>query len=398
MADDAITVCGTGIVGLATALGLAKSGKSATLVGPRQLVGRAAADVYHPRVYAISPASREFLQELGVWSQLDPGRLTPVESMEIYGDADGKVTLHAWQAAQPVLAWIVESGEIERVLQQAVQVYGIKWLPENFTELTTSSRPDSGRLGVVLESGTRLACDLVIGADGARSPLRAAAGLKVDASSYHEIGLVAHLTAECAHQQTALQWFRDDGVLALLPLPDTVDGHQVSMVWSMQETLARDLQALPRDECVAMLERKLQYASQARLGRLRVRSPLFGFPLTLEQTPMVAPGIALVGDAAHRVHPLAGQGLNLGLGDARALIRVLNEKESYRSVGDLRVLRRYKRARAEPVMAMRLATDGLHRLFAARSTPLAWARNQGMLAVEHLPFIKQRLIAGASGE
>src|SRR5690606_20699445 len=131
---------------------------------------------------------------------------------------------------------------------------------------------------------------------------------------------------------------------------------------------------------------------------LRVRSTLYGFPLFLEQSAMVAPGVALVGDAAQRVHPLAGQGLNLGLGDVEALIRVLVAKESYRGVGDKRVMDRYRRARAEPLLAMRLATDGLHRLFTSQAPPLMLARNVGMQLVDRVPFIKRRLIAGASGD
>ena len=205
-----------------------------------------------------------------------------------------------------------------------------------------------------------------MGADGAASPLREAAGLKHEAVPYKDTGLVVHLDAERPHQGTAVQWFRDDGVLALLPLPDTSDGAQVSMVWSMREEAAARLLALPQGEQAAALEGLLAHAAEGRLGKLTVRSKLHGFPLTLERAQMVAPGIALAGDAAHRLHPLAGQGLNLGLGDVEALVEAVAGREPYRQAGDLRVLHRYQRARAEPVLAMRLATDGLHKLFAAR--------------------------------
>ena len=184
---------------------------------------------------------------------------------------------------------------------------------------------------------------------------------------YKDTGLVVHLDAERPHQGTAVQWFRDDGVLALLPLPDTSDGAQVSMVWSMREEAAARLLALPQGEQAAALEGLLAHAAEGRLGKLTVRSKLHGFPLTLERAQMVAPGIALAGDAAHRLHPLAGQGLNLGLGDVEALVEAVAGREPYRQAGDLRVLHRYQRARAEPVLAMRLATDGLHKLFAARA-------------------------------
>ncbi|HEY9278540.1 MAG TPA: UbiH/UbiF family hydroxylase [Eoetvoesiella sp.] len=397
MSKDSIVVCGSGIVGLAAALGMTKARLNVTLVGPRQVPEPAQADAYCPRVYAISPSSQRFLTQLGVWNMLDEARITPVEAMEIYGDASGHVTLQAWQAAQPTLAWIVESSELERVLQQAVQVFGISWHTEKLSQI----EPPSGAAGsstVITESGRRLKAELLVGADGARSPVREASGINLKSTPYGDTGLVTHLTSEHFHQNIAMQWFTSDGVLALLPLPDTSDGHQVSMVWSMPRHLADELQALPQAERNAALETRLLHASTGRLGRLQVRSSLHGFPLFLEQSAMVAHGVALVGDAAHRVHPLAGQGLNLGLGDVDELIRVLVNKEAYRHVGDMRVLQRYRRARAEPVLGMRLATDGLHRLFTSQAVPFMFARNLGMQVIDRMPFIKRRLIAGASGD
>lgn len=389
MKSESVVVCGSGIVGLATVLGLTRAGIRATLLGPRHAPASVEVEQYCPRVYAISISSQRFLAQLGVWSMLDADRIAAVEAMEVHGDASGQVTLRAWQAARPVLAWIVESSEIERALQHAVQVFGIAWRDEKFQQLEPGS--------IVTESRQRLEADLVIGADGANSPVRAAAGISHRSLPYGDVGLVAHLNSEYSHQQTALQWFTGDSVLALLPLPDTSDGHQVSMVWSAPQAMAGNLLALPESQRNNLLQTHLQQISGDRLGRLEVRSPMFGFPLYLETSGMVAPGVALVGDAAHRVHPLAGQGLNLGLADAQTLVRVLRDRESYRAVGERRVLERYRRRRAEAILAMRLATDGLYRLFEARATPVAWARNLGMQGLERLPFLKQRLIAAASG-
>lgn len=387
MTKEKICVCGTGIAGLATALGLSKAGFDVHLLGPHTAPDPHPGDVYHPRVYAISTSSQRFLERLGIWALMDMNRVTSVETMEVYGDGDGVVHLHAWQAAQPTLAWIVESGEMEKALLQAVHVFGLRWHPEKFQRIDN--------VQVVTDTGRNLPFDLLVGADGARSAVREAAHIRHHCKPYGDTGVVVHLDADLPHQNVALQWFTGDSVLALLPLPDTARGHQVSMVWSMPAAQAEALLGMPDTQRNQTLQVRLQSATGGRLGRLSPRSPMFGFSLTLEKSDMVAPGVALVGDAAHRVHPLAGQGLNLGLGDVENLISVLAGKESYRRVSDLRVLQRYRRARAEPIFAMRAATDGLHQLFAAQAAPIAWARNLGMHCVDRLPFLKRLLISGA---
>lgn len=390
MSKNPIVVCGTGIVGLAAALGLARDGQKVVLLGPHNAPAPAQPDVYFPRVYALSTESRRFLDELGVWNMLDAGRITPVESMQVYGDAGGHVALQAWQAVQLQMAWILESSELERVLQQAVRVFGVVWHNDRFAGLQN---------GVVqTESGRSLPAALVVGADGAKSPVRAAAGISSTSRPYHQTGLVTHLNAERAHGNAAMQWFTSDGVLALLPMPNTSDGPQVSMVWSMADEQAKALQALPQAQRDARLHAMLLSATGGVVGQLTVRSGVHGFPLFLDRSTMVAPGVALAGDAAHRVHPLAGQGLNLGLADVAQLLGVLRDRPQGCGPGQLNLLRRYRRARAEPVMAMSLVTDGLHRLFAVQSAPVVMARNVGMKLVDKIPFIKRRLIAGASGE
>jgi len=385
--QESIVVCGSGIVGLAAALGLTRAGFRVTIVGPRPSPQAPPEDFWHPRVYAISPSSRQFLESLGMWALMDARRVTPVQAMEVFGDSGGHVSLHAWQTMDTALAWIVESGELERALMQSIQVYGIDWCDAHFTSLEGSH--------LATDKGQRLAFDLLVGADGAYSPVRTAAKIAHHKKSYGDHGMVTHLTTALAHQNIAFQWFTGDSVLALLPLADTRQGSQASMVWSMPQADASRLMALPTGERNARLQEGLHAVAGDSLGDLEVRSEVFSFPLTLERSRMIGDRVALVGDAAHRVHPLAGQGLNLGLGDVRDLIATLRHKESWYGVGDYRVLARYRRQRAEPVQAMRLATDGLYQLFARNNAPLMWTRNVGMHWVNKLSFAKRLLIHGA---
>lgn len=390
MNNDPILICGGGIAGMACALGLKKAGFTVRIVAPAYKPMELATQQYHPRVYALSMASQRFLDGLGVWSLMRPERITQVEGMELYGDGDGFIQLDAWQNAESNLTWILESGEIERALYQALQVYNIPWQADLFESLTAT--------GIKTKSGAELPASLIVGADGARSAVRTKAHIAHQSRPYKHSGVVAHLSTELPHQNIAYQWFTGDAVLALLPLPDTDEGPQVSMVWSVEEAQANDFMAMDSSAQAAHLQSLLGALTQSRLGKLGLRSQPFSFPLTLEHSDMIAPRIALVGDAAHRVHPLAGQGLNLGLGDVEELIQVLTDKALYQTVGDLRLLERYRRARVEPILAMRWITHGLHQLFKVPGAPAAFVRNIGMNVVNKLPFIKRKLIEGAAGK
>jgi len=371
-----VVICGAGIVGMASALALARGGcQDVVLLGPAPRTLTTDHNTYHPRVYAISGSSQQFLQSLGVWSLLNMSRVTRVEAMEVRGDQFGALYLRAWQAAQPQLSWIIEAGEIERVEDTLAQY-------QNNTGVT--------------QADTTLTAELWVAADGADSTLRHFAGLPYDSQPYDAIGVVAHLTCEHPHQGVAFQWFRPEGVLALLPMPDTTAGHQVSMVWSLKTAHADVLLGLPPERQAAELAESLVPATRARLGQLTLKGPLNGFALNLAQSPMIGPSVALVGDAAHRVHPLAGQGLNLGLGDAQALVEVVSQREPFLSAGDPLVLRRYRRERAQAILEIRLVTDGLKRLFDVTTPPVPWLRNAGLSFVDRLPLIKRLLIEGAS--
>ena len=238
---------------------------------------------------------------------------------------------------------------------------------------------------LTLADGTALVAQLIVAADGAESWVRHTAGIAAHPAPYGQLGVVANFAIERPHRGTAYQWFRHDGVLALLPLP----GALVSMVWSTAESHGRELlQLTPQD-----LAGRVEAASMGALGALRVVTPPAAFPLQLQRVAqLVAPRLALVGDAAHNVHPLAGQGVNLGFRDARELGRVLAARGAQSDFGDYYLLRRYERARREDILAMQLATDGLQKLFASEQVWLGRARNLG-LKLANLPTpVKQWLV------
>jgi ubiquinone biosynthesis UbiH/UbiF/VisC/COQ6 family hydroxylase len=243
---------------------------------------------------------------------------------------------------------------------------------------------------LTLADGRSLQTRLVVAADGIRSWVREQAGIEAHVKDYRQLGVVANFRVQDAHRQIARQWFRADGVLALLPLP----GKQVSMVWSTGDDNAQRLLGLGEAE----FTREVEAAAEHALGEMALISAPTGFPLSLTQvSEIVRPRLALIGDAAHSVHPLAGQGVNLGFQDANALARTLLERGAQDDCGDLRLLRRYARSRKESVIAMQSITDALLELFAARGAAIGWVRNTGLTWTDRLLPIKRALIEHALG-
>jgi ubiquinone biosynthesis UbiH/UbiF/VisC/COQ6 family hydroxylase len=241
---------------------------------------------------------------------------------------------------------------------------------------------------VSLASGGSLRAPLVVAADGAGSSIREWAGIAVRVRPYDHTAVVANFHCQTPHHGVARQWFFGDAVLALLPLPE---GYR-SLVWSCADAHARFLLELPG----GMFAREVERMTGGEPGEMRLVTPAQGFPLRLQQVDtLVVPRVALVGDAAHTVHPLAGQGMNLGFGDCRELARVLAGRGPQPDLGDLGLLRRYQRARAEPIAAMRLATDGLFRLFASDRPGVGRLRNAGLGWVDRSPMLKRQLISAA---
>lgn len=393
-----VVVIGAGLSGAATALALARQGLSVTVVeasasasGPALDRLRAAPPVeedhWDARIYALSPGSRAFLESLGVWGRLDAARLAPVYRMEITGD-DGRsgLTFSAMEMGVRELATIVEEDAVRRALLAELADAGVAFrMPAELVELAVAD----GRARVVLDSGETLFPRLVVGADGARSQVRRFMGVAVREKDYGQWGVVANFACERDHGGVARQWFRDDGILAWLPLP----GRRMSMVWSAPETCARDLLACSPEALAA----RVAAAGSGRLGRLRVITAPKAFPLRLVQVERItALHVALVGDAAHQVHPLAGQGVNLGFADARALAGVLAHRGP-RALGDAALLARYAGAVALDTLAMQAVTDGLAELFASPRAELVALRNLGLHLVDRLSPLKTLLARHALG-
>lgn len=382
-----VIIVGAGLVGLSLARALRGSRLRVALVdrNPRPAALPVAPDDWDTRVYAISPGSEAFLAAHGAWPATE--RTAQVTGMQVWGDAGGHIAFDALEARTRHLATIAEG----RLLVDAL------WPAPDHPDLTICAPAsciglafEPGAAALALDDGRVLRARLIVAADGANSWVRAQAGVAATLTAYAQTAVVANFACQHHHRGSAFQWFRRDGVLALLPLP----GNRCSLVWSAEESLATELLAL----APAQLAHRVQAASADALGALEPITPAAGFPLQLVTVRELArPRLALVGDAAHNLHPLAGQGVNLGFQDARVLAAVLCDRGACDDVGEHRLLRRYERARREDILAMTLATDGLKRLFGADHRALSWLRNRGLTLVDGVGGVKRLLASHALG-
>ncbi len=387
-----VAVVGTGIPGMATALGFAQQGLSVVLIGPRpqpHLATRSSR--FDPRVYALASASIALLETLGVWTSVDPQRVSAVEHMRVFGDEGRQLTFDSYSATVERLATIVEESELLRVLDAACGFQpAIKRVQSTFASL--SAQPDA--LTCSFEDGATIAAKLLVGADGAGSAVRAAAGISASVKPYGQTAVVANFAATRPHLNTAWQWFTDEGVVALLPLP----GDHLSLVWSAPEALATELAVLSAVEFARRVSQRVSTEAASPIGELRTVGAAHTFPLRqMTVSRLIAARLALVGDAAHVIHPLAGQGLNLGLQDVALLLEVVRAREAFRDVGDVAVLRRYERGRAEAHGLMRFTTDSLAQLFGFDDPVVRRLRNAGLAALNRLSPLKNALIRRALG-
>ena len=393
--DSDICVIGGGAIGKTSALALAREGYRVTLLSPEGEATSAAAGPEAPwdlRVYALNHVAHRLLSTLKGWEAMDVNRIAPVDSMAVQGDgaSRGQLGFDAYGARVGALAWIVEDGNLNQALDNALRfASGVTQVKGRAVAMSR----DEQRAQITLDNGQQINASLVLGADGANSWVRMQADIGMDYRSYDQRAVVANFACTNPHHGVASQWFLGhDGIVALLPLP----GNRVSLVWSAPDALADRLLAEP----VERLAERLGELPGQTLGEFSMLPPLRprAFPLRLIRSQsLVAHRVALVGDAAHVVHPLAGQGMNLGFADIDALLAALREQGSATDCGDQRALARYARLRKEEVLLMQVTTDGLQRLFSSELAPVRILRNAGMSLIDKLPMLKQRLVAHALG-
>ena len=362
-----VCIRGDGVVGRTLALLLARERLRVALVTrPESAPGDVpAADV---RAYALNSASRQMLEALRVWP--DAAFATPVREMQVWGDDGGQIDFTADSVAQDALAWIVDVPALEQQLIQAV-----RYQPQ--IELVTA--PAKAALSVVCE--------------GKKSASRDEFGVQWTVKSYPQKAIAARLEADRPHGGVARQWFAGGDIVALLPLGGS-DANSVALVWSASLERADMLEQMPPEKFCAAL----QTVCGPEVGGLRLTSERASWPLALSSADhWVGTGWALAGDAAHTVHPLSGQGLNLGLADASCLAGVLAQREYWRALGDEKLLRRYERARKADVAAMGAVTDGLHGLFAQTDDRWQMLRNWGMKGFARSPLLKRWVTRQAAG-
>ena len=382
-----VIVVGAGLVGQALAPALSRAGLKVALVDRASIAApEFDPDTWDSRVFAISPGSATFLRSLGAWQMLAPARIEAIEAMHVVGDAGATIEFSAYELGERALAWIVEERLLRAALMQQVFEAGVDVIG-NAALAALDWTPDAAELTLDVPGGAtrKLSAKLIVGADGTRSWVRRAAGIAAEPKPYGQTAVVANFACERAHHGIARQWFRtDSSILAWLPLP----GRRISMVWSAPDALATQLGTLD----ASALARRVAEAGDHALGALSPITDAASFPLAFLKLPeTIAHRLALVGDAAHGVHPLAGQGVNLGFGDVEALARVLAERGPANDPGARVLLERFARRRSEPVLAMQTVTDGLVRLFGPTNPWQKALRNAGLTAVDRLPLLKRAL-------
>lgn len=403
-----VVIAGAGMVGASLACLLAESSLRIALIDRNPLVRGEEADnqertseKFDPRVSAISQASQQLFRQLGVWENMLTERVCNYTGMEVWdAEGTGSINFSAAEINQPELGSIVENSIIIAALHKKIaqleNVFPIT--PFSIESLEHIDRADGSIVKLNAGDGQVIRARLVIAADGANSKLRQLANFKCREWDYEQHALVTTVRTEKPHNNTARQRFMETGPLAFLPLRAAIEDnaqHFCSIVWSMLPDQAERAMSLSEDE----FNSELGVALESRLGAIEWSDKRFVFPLRQRHAlDYVKGNIVLVGDAAHTIHPLAGQGVNLGLLDAKALAEELQRGiEAGRSVADPTVLLRYQRRRKGNNLSMMWLMEGFKRLFAQQDLGIRWLRNIGMNAADKMTPIKNQMIRKAMG-
>lgn len=395
-----VVIVGAGIAGSALACGLRGSGLRIALVEANPVSTSLAAPLggvsdFDRRVSAMTEASRALLESLEVWEAIAASRACPYRHMSVWdADGTGSIDFDASEVNAPLLGHIVENRVLNGALMSAVLSAGDLHL-YNPAKLDSLQLCEGEPSLLTLDSGGHLRCKLLVAADGALSPVRQMADFRTREWNYGHDALVCTVQTERFHQDTAWQRFLTTGPLAFLPLSSIGERHYCSIVWSADTERAQELNALDDAAFCAELGQSIEH----RLGDILDVSPRASFPLRQRHAiDYVKPGVALVGDAAHTIHPLAGQGINLGLQDVAVLSReIIAARQRGEDPGQLSVLQRYQRQRKGENLLMMAAMDGFRRLFGQDQLPLRWLRNTGMRLVGRATPLKRQLMRHAMG-
>lgn len=385
-----VTVVGGGMAGAAAALALAKAGLDVALVEARRPRPWQADDDVDLRVVALAPSSVDFLDGLGVWAEVREARAQAWRHMHVWDAENGAaLDIDAADGGHDVMGWIVENRLVQHVLWQALEASGVHCLcPGTVQALDMHENHVRVHMG---DAGT-LQARVLVAADGVASPLRDMAGIRTRGRDYGQRAVVAHVTTDGGHADTAWQRFLPGGPIALLPLSDG----RSSVVWSLPDAEAERVLGL---DDAAFCE-AVGVASDMRLGRVTATTSRAAFPLQLKLAQAYRSGrMVLLGDAAHTVHPLAGQGINLGLRDVTELRDVLTGAHAAgRDIGAEHVLRKYARRRRSADTLDAYSLDVLARIYDWRAPPLVALRGLGMHALNRLTPLKRAFTGHAAGE
>lgn len=386
-----IIIVGGGMVGATLACALGNSSLKIAVIEAYQSDFNWPAGSHDIRVSALTHASQHIFENIGVWESMQTDGVAAYNKMHVW-DATGQGQIHfdSVDVAQADLGHIVENRVIQKAVQQRLADFEhIDLLMP--VKLETLAYKCNDLIELMTSDGEKLTTDLIVGADGANSWVRKQADIGLNTWAYHQTAVVCNVTTSESHQAACWQQFMPEGPLAFLPLADG----QSSIVWSTTEDKAQALLGMDEE----LFNQELQITFGSSLGRIQLSSERGAFPLRLRHAKnYVKEHLALIGDAAHTVHPLAGQGVNLGLLDAVVLAEeILRAHAKKREIGSLSTLRRYERRRKGDNIAMLAAMDGFKKLFSNDMTPFKLIRNSGLNFVDKLPLFKNLIIKRAMG-